>query len=1095
MTMPRAARAALPTLLFTLLAAWGGGGSGGGGQGDPNGLPGPEPIATPAGEPGFGIFKVALREPPDRDGDGIPDVEDPFPDAAPQRQTGAPDFVLEAAEAVDGEHRWPDLRHAELDMRFRVRDLDASSGPWFAVFEGPDVIEALPLQRAQDELGLPAASFDSLLNRVYVMTPQWRTNALTIQALRAGAPIYRPQSRAAQGESLTLLGRNLDGAVAELGPRLLDSTAAANGRQLSVTLAADSADGLLRVENAVDSYAAPLQVLSTVRMSRANEPYVAGPLVWASPLGLSDWPSAQAELSILSASRFPRLETFAHAAKLGETVLRRVVIWPDETDKVLGQASILEGVVYAQYERLFGKRPAPDAWAEARAAISALLLEPEAADARAHLAAGMASPEDYSVATLLNLLKPAAARLATTRKRFTTRGREIYDINVTAEANGQIYAQRDFQNYSLDVVESATCNIAIDLLGRPAEVTASDLCLENDSKTFASAAVDIAVRDLDTGDLSYRRVRSHLPAGSRNLAFHKDVVGGNFGGVLQFASVAYLTDDDGAPVCQGGPCRVELLTGGWGLGLPKLPAGTPEAEIAEAMFQRTLIESTLFPVGELLTAGFLSALDVGCVKKRLALELFGQVGSNVGNVITLNDFINKLGGDTSPGNIVAVLSDTYFKALTDLLVDAASPERFLACAADFASADAMQKKAAEQGAQALARGLFALQIVQLIVDQAEILFTPRKFTLHAQPLAEVQRADPATMDLTLPSSNNNLNALTVEGQYIAADTPANEAFYPNLVITDREGNRSRFFAFAENFTAGAEQSSDNPAKTKDGKIIAPLAEFTPALETLQPGPVTLSLEIDGYDEFASSVLPVPGGALKLQRFPFAERVDVGAVFAEEKNAVLGYRLEKVQDQTGRTAQQSLALGVRLQKGQEAPIAAEGVDFEFGAGADVIEEFAAAVNFAAPADTPPGDYTVRYLVGAPNEQTGLEVPGTLRVLSDNGVKVVLQDSGAKADDVMDMALRDAQGEVLAVQGQPVVAAVPVEGVFATAIWYEPEAITPADILIRCFNGGADATCTFALEVSSRDSGLTFSHRGKLPPTGLACFALPSFAPCN
>lgn len=901
-------RSAAALLLALLLGACSGGGSETDAAvsepppaGDGSGLAGEGGDTTgviPLGEPGSPYFYTdgvavlppersgsAERPDPDRDGDGLPNAIDRAPDIPAAIADDEARLVLvHAGSRIEG--RLVDRAlHADATIVFEIGgDALADEHPHAILFGGDASRTAELVEIGGGRYELLDTASDHPVEAVAVATSTWQTRPMAIEYRVPGAPWIAGAVTARRGQTARVVGLHLADRELWLGDTLLPMVAGAE-TWVDVSIPMDADSGLLELRTDESQQQVPVRVERQVQV-------VASPL-WAERFQTLVHFSSDDDLAYLSGDRpvslwvdtsvpdtvrFQVLDAAADKALVG----REVTVWPDQ-DKVVLEAESAALSLAWQSRRAWAL-PQRD-WQAFRSDVLAALNADEAVlGAIEDAVISGASADSLAALAGLRTLAQDALRAPAQAKMVATPGISQGEalgqrVNYVAP-NGSLGPNSHYALFSVGSV----LDLCAGLGGRPKSFRPSDLCMVSSSELASSVAVR------RNGEL----LRNHI-AVSRGI-FGADIVGGTGGFFnLEFGSdqgfiafkrpFAYLeaSDTNKTPLCGIEPCQVEIITGGFGVGLPT-PAMTPaEKRVFELLRNRALVDLIVLPVLSTLSGELVDSQSLQCVSNK-AFELFG--GSQ-----SLAEFYQKASGAKKPDGSTdhAALAKeirTYFTGLLTQLLKfrtlgdcyQTKPQEVI---------EDLLDRAADEASQRL---LAVIQIaVETTITAVQFATTPRKIVFKAEPVMRID-AVRGRYDATAADASNSIE---IEGSAIAEDqSPATE-FYPKLRLEGRSGPNS-FVAVdtpldQSNYTGGV------PAENRFLRLSgAPLRTIIESDGMFVPSTLDVSLvyTLDNPENFDSAEVEIEAGQYEILGAPRVDGFAEGSSPTSGGSRVflVGYRL-------------------------------------------------------------------------------------------------------------------------------------------------------------------------------------------------------------
>ena len=1065
---------ALAAGLAMALTACGGGGAT---------APGEAPAVAADSGPVAGGPRVDLiagqKPPADTDGDGLPDTTDPYPATA---QTLSDDpGVLELVQASTDWQGWTfDGLHVHRQaVALSVSGTEAVSGPLFAVFEAPDQHRLVPLEAAGRGRWLaPAHAIPAGVRAVFVVGPSLRSRAVTLRSVPANAALLAPTvtaPAAVAGGLLRLEGVNLDRARLQLGGQPLDLVSAAgHTAEFRVPLTAQS--GTLHLTGPA-AQAVPLTVerRALVRFDAAIADRHAtlrrNDLDGYRTIDSRGW----TPVTVAPHARpgLPGIVQFAAPLDAGPLPAFAAPVWPDESQAVVGPASMLAAAALDWQLHLL-PRGTIDA-ATLKAHMADFLASEDGRTLAEEIGDHVRAGTSWRTTAFMHRLRqafppwpvtPAAKTQAPPAQKiaFETDLYEQIVFNITARG---LVASDYYINFSVGTRDSSTCQSA-GAVSIPAGATPASLCLENDNWGVAS----VQVESLFNGRL--RLQQSHINPADKGI-FNTGIVGGNFGGDLNLANVAFLKADDGDPLCGMRDCRIELLTGSFG---PPAGSVSPrEQAIIDTLRTRVVVEKLVIPALQKLVSGIVKS------NNKCYETVFGK-SPEFG--LVLADFFVRVAEDSTPSGYRFAFEDTILRYLTALpskgvLSDLAASGCFgpeLTLQEDLV--DALERTARQAAGTAGSVITAAAKVAETAIIVDEALNTPTKFAFIARPKASVTGVSD-TINIDDPAGTLRIDGTRL-GQGPGQQGENRLVVTPLVFLIDDD---NKFVVHRVRPSQLSSQTADDPS------LIIPVAELiddVPAdrvelsgsavrypppmsvrLGDLRRGRIRVAVVHDGFgfSGFPSGLLRVPGPDSRLVGDPHPENLAQTSMTVGQRNRIQGYRLADLQGAISRI--QLLA----IQPG-DPDLSHDVFDPEFFRRGATTRDYGTDIYFDAPDSIGPHDeVTYAVILYRGFEDDPIEVPGFLTVTSQNYGIVSLTDPGPATsvngkDDRISMALLSDGLTTVEAEAE-------YDGPGGTGevrlSWTDSDLFTPPaeGVELICEDPGEDDFCPFLLTVETRDGG--------------------------
>lgn len=1036
----------------------------------------------------------------DRDGDGLADVIDPFPDTPAVRDDPAQPLRIQRAGSLSDAGWAEGVAHADRPLSIEL--LGAMPGePLYVALGRSEGLQVISAMIEDGRITLPAQVLAVPLTGLSVMTDRWRSDAIPLRWLAADAPWITRVGEAEQGRLLQVEGINLTSAQVELNDQPLH-VVDARAHSLTLALAPDARSGVLTIPQAEgEPQRAPLTVWRTVQVDVADE--------LIGTLANLEWFDLDTPLMASTAMPFnrriataggPDLVTF-RPDLVRPAIPLAVLAAPGSGRVQITAEQLLMGLAY-QRRKAIEPAVSDDAGAVGAAIQSAL----RSAEGQTLLDDFRNALPNYDYAALRHHQDRLTALLAgrlpqQSATKFFYQGlsdRTVYDQNILFRnySGGSRYtetrlsqvARKEVSNFrvaladpSLSVFER--CN-SLPVPPRPGSAWPSDLCVENDNVVPASVAVFV-------GEGRNRRyLRSHLNPRQFNNdvlnLFNADILGGNTLGIFRVAQHQYLEtrDESPQPLCRLMPCSVEILTGSFGVA-DSTPLEGNQA-VVRLLNDRLMLDVFVIP--------YLSAvLGFDANSGTQVRQCLANLGNEALTATTLApDFIAKFRDTRGADNKV---DPAKFESFVDQVLQELFLKLFqvvessgTSCAQAVVTGTARQRLATalEELAERTAVGRI-LSVIDTTIELIELAITPRRIVFDVKPVA-LENTTLNRRTLT-PSQGDNLE---IAGIGIAQnDDGAGRRYFPALVASGRALNGSATQTATFTFTA------DHFAETGTlglVRLTLPPANLRSFLEAnFLPGDLQFKLRYfhRPYPGFPNQQVEIPLGTVNYRGTPVASRLNVAAALPGETVRILGYRLDALNlssqpvevvftpgglsdEPTVRTRAVRIGVDARAAADERGYLEVAVPNFR-RQGSRVSQTYTVAIDLGR--DLQPGQ-----ILGEPSR---LRPAGSIQVYDGQPGSVTVQDTGACPTD------DEALVEILRADGQRASfpAAVNIPGSFtvgrqngfvATLTWLNE--LTTAQnqvrrIRVTCADAGNDcgsagegaSVCTFSVRIVSPQGG--------------------------
>lgn len=988
----------------------------------------PDPVEPVPTQTDPAVYTAAYRASmTDTDRDGIPDADDPNPNAAPERPQSSVPLAITSLVTTRADHTLPNWVIVDEPVTLSAEGLHHYGSPWWVRWHHADGILTKPVVPDSDgQIQLTAP--EVMPHAVSLVAGHYVTESLQVRSQSANTPLLYPVSGILRaGETVHLTGEHLDRIeTLWLGETPLTALGTTPG-QLTLTLPAQPTDSRLSWQDVRGQHHETALPLVRPVQFQASSGLVdaAGwrlitresPHSLASPVTL--WLPA-GETQVVRWSRTDR----DHSALS--------LVLPDTTRVTVGAESTLAAWLWrfrtgqGNSRNLAFSSLIPQ-WTDQLAATEAALRRALNGEATAYDDAvqsfNSAAPA-VVVSTEPLVIQPRwgiGGYLSDTLDAIVAGGslyEPIIDVaNIRAKPGSATHANIGI-GIARDLTSCAT------LSNKPADLWPSDLCINNDSAVFAS----VRVVDWRSGEVLVDHVTSPLDA---------NIVGGTGMGLLNLSTVSFLTGNGGA-LCKMRPCRIEVLTGGFGMNTsPNL--SNREKQIADWLLARSVLDRLIFPLIESVTGLSGDPSTLTCFAEQL---LEPDPTESVGYLITISDFSQKVAQSGSDDEIWSHVLETIVWAVLEKMQSMATDKDFAPCLANMAEASKnevlsnVSSNLAEVASSAAAPVRFA-KVVNTAYTQWEVLTNPRKIVFDATPRAAITEMTTSSGERRLYSDTPS-DYLRLYGTQLV--NQLDDGYYPDLVLTDRSGQTASMpITPAQVFDASDMSWVDLRIRVD---------ALTPLIDQLGGSRFDVMLEMShaNYDEFPDDVLRLP--AIHFDWIGDARLIGLGEglIRAGDFGIIYGENLESY-----RRADLQL-----LFSNDQADM------FQ---ARDVYYKNDEAITFTLPESMPTGTYDVHLIAGEGNT---LESASRVEVIAADASYVRILDNGANQDDRMFVSLLSATDEPLSVNGGQTLFVVPTQNTDSYDIWIGWEAGQLQNssgesrdldgISLECMDGNEDGVCT-------------------------------------
>jgi len=1099
-------------------------------QSNENSIQTPVPI-TPATEPVlqtevsnavdfeamFNLDMAILLEYQDRDGDGIHDDVDIYPDQVPGYRDPTSGQALSISSAwteIDG-HQVPNVAIEDQSLLLRgegFSEIKTNPDSWL-VFMTANGLRAQRVSLNPDGHLIVTPPVGSV--SVHVVIGMSRSVEVPITYLLKSAPVLYPdQSNYLVASEVTLYGRNLKNInIASLGKDNVTLTAKTDA-WVSLRLPDMPQSNILRVSaEGIVSNALALDIRHDVKLSISPELQLRSGTTLSLWYGGNEIFLSQTEQQQVSLpAHRPAILFFDVLDQTGSVeYYNRVstVVWPGVDEVVISPSSTLMARLVNMRTILPGG--GGENWLQIRNSLERALMTSAAAsfysELQQLLANGTAFPQEQRIVdvvaeyrvvdtTELSFSQTSQSSLIKAAK-VTLTYKELDDvIGSTVTYNGEgtdvdepnggdfTYPRQTIGNeYAAFVVVphddfriinpndligsfSSTCSYAPDE-NPPSILWDSDLCVQIDGLIFASAAVYkpglIGLTD------SYQpkaadRVRRH--------AIPKLLDAGHMWGPGGY----YLKDDKNRALCNMESCYIELLTSGYGLGY-KVALTSSQKDLVDTlrirMWAEAIVPAIISMVGSPDTDGTTAGQEaadnlVSQAKTCLYNEILksGQLYTEMGLLRDKIRASEDKTGDDLVDAVVDAVDQTVGKWAAKFVKSELGPA-FMNCVQSIKGRDVIAASIKQALPQVGGFFKFA-EVLSLINNIGSVILTPEKVVFRMDSRARIYDISPRTIDLLKYDSN-----LTIEGYWLAEEPCTDDSSHwcPELIFRDQHGREYKYTGIDESMVSSIDYARR--------KITIPFSNIDVGLQQLASGPLTMKLTIEDSPDYDSYIdpdfdpdsyrklpIPVPGKKMALLTEPKITGFKPPIAEAGSIITVLGSRFELYGDSP--TYLLSDIQGNTTYTLERIPDSSDK---------------SSQVKLRLPELLSGGEYV---LTITPDPQVttdllALTSDTTLLVTNIQLPAVVVGEYGSLKDDFIHVGLMDANGELMRYRNTllsmtfvlPSTYLNPPAGLYSYGLAWDDDAIdrsseVSVDVPVRqihvsCSSGGADSICTYGIRV--------------------------------
>ncbi|GGX46343.1 hypothetical protein [Saccharospirillum salsuginis] len=998
-----------------------------------------EPTGTetnPSAPPSLPVYESAFRDTlMDRDGDGLPDDQDPAPDQPPVQPESGPALTITALASPRAHTDLPDTLIPGQTVVIDSTGLAQYGTPTWVRWHHADGILAQPVNAdVQGRLTLTAP--EVMAYGVSLVAGTYGSTEYPVQTQMAGAPYFYPVSEPLKaGQAVTLAGEALDRlADLQLGQQPVDILEQTSD-SLRVKLPKQPLSDTFHWRDDRDrSHEHTLPVVRPVTLS--PEPSLESPSEWSR---LTDTGSLALDGSVtlwLPAGHTHRIRWHHDERPLSLSTR----IGPAQTTVSVGARSTLETWLF-DYHTGQGEQAAKDIPAMlARVADQLPEIQTALADALngdAEAAQDAQTQFQTEVDDSLAWREPGAST-TTVQPRWGVdylsdtldaifAGGSLYQPIVKVTNQRAIPGRATYANVSVGSHRDLLTCGDLSNLYEPDDIWPSDLCVENNAPFYAS----LQVVDKRSGEV----LTDHI-----SHAFDAGILGGNSMGLLNVSTVAYLSGNNRS-LCKMRPCRINAITGGFGWQSTS-DLSQREAEIAKMVFGRTLLDRVLLPVLEWVTGLGEETDTVQCIAK----ELMAPSGSDAFSYLFLiNDLKQKIDQANSQSQVITHTVDSLVVPVLDKLQGVATDPKFAVCMSQLASnaKSALVSNVANRLGQASKSASVPLAVANA-VNQAyqgwQILIAPEKIVFDVAPRAAITEMTTSSGERTL-YADSGTDFLRLYGTNLVDQTDT--GYYPDLVLSDRSGNTARMAITASQVHDASDFSWTDLRITVN--------ELTPLIDQLGGSRFDVTLEMDhaDYSGFPDDVLPLPGTHFDWIGDARLIGTGSGLLRAGDYGVLFGENMESLDRADLRLALTSTSL------------------FDTYYAESVHYRHAREIAFTLPDTLPAGEYTLS-LEGYEGHLIGAE--SNLVIMPADASYLRILDNGPNQDDDFDLSLLASDGEPIGPNGKTGSVLIPTDaGSRDVSIsWLDSELTNSEGVSksldqleIECVDGGQDGVCTVRL----------------------------------
>ncbi len=908
-----------PALLaLPLLACGGGGGAADETRADPP-ASGDDQSVVPVGA-FYAGRSMQSDEDLDSDGDGLIDRIDPLPQRAPEALPAGAPFDLAGVGVPFADGVSQGFIHADQPLRLDVPGLAAlSDSAWLVLRSGEqDQVIALP---AQDTIFLDTQDIVGRPNAVAIMTRDWITSWRPVRAIASGGPLVQAVGLAHQGQPLPLRGLNLDRATFSDGTHTLMGNGDASsfaldwpGRGAFPELVVSTPQG--EIQRIAISWLRRVSVnLDSPIQSAINH------VTFYEGKAFSQINASQAVERDVMAFK-PTMLGFAHDGDAHLPSVFRVVVWPDQDQVNLSLDAWLQAM--AMGHPIVREALRDLSWQQQRDILDQALVGQTLSDGRQVLQDALQGDDTAYIGLADRLARAVLAVVPHNASDKLLLGTELVlsddDVNRRImryqkgrERNGEadkIFAD-SFAHFDVGTVAHLCKNRTA---GRPAGVSAGDICVVNRNQVPASVAVRTGNSDTESLWSDHVSVKAGI--------FNADILGGTGGffnlelfgdaGYLGFKQTHFFPKAGDSTLCNSTDCQVEIVTAGYGYGLDET-LNSRERSVSEMLRKRAIIDVMILPVVSLATGedfkysgklaqciatASITALDF--VTK--SADLYQKINDSRGNDGNLD--VAKLANNLLP----FIAND-----LKGVLEDARLPACFASAAAQ--GAEQAAENAAKTGLKRVLTRFKASPIGLLMEGFSmaegwiEIAATPSLLVFETELMVKPKKVQPSILDVTGDLSEDIQVIGRCLGRLSASDNDdcantngsADPAYHPAFIRFSgrkRVGRGTKRIEIPLTATAVAavkdtngntEPFPFNSAITVSMQSVADEIDLDILQDQLRPGRIDVDLI---YLDADNARIHLPAGSIEFRGIAAPNPLDDTSWTVGRLGFITGYRLDR-----------------------------------------------------------------------------------------------------------------------------------------------------------------------------------------------------------
>ena len=988
----------------------------------------------------------------DADGDGLPDAIDPDPEHEILFADSIGDnaFVLNSVHSLDDGSDLNATLLQDAMLKISVTGSEFYQGAAWVVFETATGYRAESPEvtgLSQWEIRVPE-QYGEVFG-LHLVKGNYRTNSLKTVFLLSTMPrLYPYNAQVEPGETVVLQGRNLLKADQVILARQELAVLEKTENTIKVTMPTSSVGNTITVvSNGKNSNGQPLDFISMVEIS-IDTTLLDGLNTYRTYYDNRIIELADSEKIILAVPAYRPLvmnfDVISNNGVLQSTVFS-TLIFPGQLQLKLSAENNLLAELYKL--SAYTAFDPVDNWADAWNQLLVTVALDEAQTYIDAFQAELVNHTDFDqqaqLKAVLQQINPLLFTVQQPRSdnivyaaRFTdTISGDLDEVIPQVVSHRSIAGRSTFAGFNVD--NHSSCDFTVESVTAPANLWPSDLCVKNGSQVYASLDVynpenGDSNKYVKTDRVSHPHISNWLDPG---------ILGGSWGILSLFPSVAYLSDKDGGALCKMRTCFVEIITGGLttyqGEYPYDQPLSTAEKKVANLLKARTIMDQFAIPIISGIMGLDSDSSETKCIKNEFLNDASLYYP-------TTADFAAKMYIAAGLTDAIAAFNDTYGKYIIDKLLSD-SPD-IATCLGQAIGGDAIEQKINSKLKKVAGKvGVYydVAKIVKTAYDGFLTFITPEKIIYQILPRAEIMQLNPAEIDL-----NDAFGTVFIHGNQLAigAGTIGETERYPKLEVKDKYSAKIEIQLNASHLKA--DYPSDYYTNNRFEVSVTELLSAPNTLASLASGPIRFTVKLDHRDfvGYPDGDLPVPAnrlvnliGASKIRGFSPAVAIPGQVV------SVTGDRFSLFE--------------------KDYLVMLEDVNAEIYEVQDLNFVSDNKITFSVPDGLAKGAYTI---IVYSEDHGSLLSDEQLAVENIIIPSVTIVDSGPDYDDTMILSFIDSNGVTVMNNGSLMEYSIPsdtTDEYRATAIWKNSQV---AGFTVFCDNTGVNnETCTYNLQFTDAE----------------------------